>query len=598
MPEQLNALLFTDPPTPPNNSPNISPSNSSTLNEDTSQGERSLLVTENSCSTQKDSEGCALEESFSIRCDISKEDDLKRGETIMSSLQADENNVSKFIPGTFSDYATSLISLLLVAARKRSESAAHVLQLFVVANCIPRLQTRASTVKKTYSNLDPIYNWVPTPGDNVQPQWLTVEQQDLLEVLVEAKIPCRENTFEFSEQSAGAWISMLFAFYAELDERIRIGDTVNICGLSVLLIELIKTVGVCLCAIPSFDAVCAGFAKIQGPEAIKLTEKVPAQEESEDQNEEPPDLEDVCHGCLGRETFTERALPNTKAFLRQVASLSTCVIAARSLLHNASKLARQPKLVVEIASISPARTPISLVAPDVVSQYWAQKAGWDELVQEKTSDILTQLAKRSDSKSVPTWHGQVHCEATIMASLLSGSLPPLADGTSEEDVRGVFQRCITEMKLLKGSVPIGVSRKCCPLCAKLANIAATRIEGSLQTELPGHHDNFFAWVPPPDLPPDILQHMERWILDLISEKINPGSTMPRSAQSFDAWDLPEQKISLSEDIVESIINRIRARHGREVDRDKGCASKNSAPDKKKTDPGPGPEVRTAFQSAL
>ncbi|KAJ7204673.1 hypothetical protein GGX14DRAFT_459312 [Mycena pura] len=546
MREQLNALLFTDsPPTSPNNSPNISPSNSSMLNA--SQGERSLLVTENSWSTQKVSKGCALEKSFSIRCDISKEDDLKHGERIMSSLQADENNVSNFIPDTFSDYATFLTSLLLVAARKRSESAAHILQLFVVANCIARLQTRASTVKNPYSNLDPIFNWVPTPADNVQPQWLTVEEEHISRRLLAADIPRRENTFEFSEQSAGAWISVLLAFYVNLDKEIHTGDTVNICNLSVLLIELIKTVGVCLCAIPSFDTVCAGFAKIQEDGV-----------ESEDQNEEPPDLEDVWVGRarrdnFGRKTFTERALPNAKAFLRQVASLSTCVIAARSLLHVTSKLARQPKLVVEIASISPARTYIPHVGPDVVSQYWAKTAGWDEAVQQKTSAILTQLAKRSVSGSVPTWRGEVHCEATIMASLLSGSLPPPAeaDGTIGEDVRDIFQRCMPEMKLLKGSVPIGVSRKCCPLCAKLADIAATRIEDSLQTELPGHDDTFFAWVPPHDLPLDILQVMEQWILDLISEKISPGSTIPRSTQSSpasDASDLPRQKTSLAENI--------------------------------------------------
>ena len=133
-----------------------------------------------------------------------------------------------------------------------------------MANCIPRLQTRASTVKKTYSNLDPIYNWVPTPADNIQPQWLTVEEEHISRLLLAADIPCRENTFEFSEQSAGAWKLVLLALYVELDKEIHIGDTVRICSLSGLLIELIKTVGVCLCAIPSFDAVCAGFAKIQG----------------------------------------------------------------------------------------------------------------------------------------------------------------------------------------------------------------------------------------------------------------------------------------------------------------------------------------------
>ncbi|KAJ7212258.1 hypothetical protein GGX14DRAFT_564732 [Mycena pura] len=478
--------------------------------------------------------------------------DLSTGRRILKEL-SDEARCRTMIQPTFSKYLKALVSLLFASASDSPSHIPHQLQLFVVANCIRGLSSRAKRVEKAYI-LEKINAWQPDVDEEIGAQWLQVRHPTLAKILDKQRVKQKDDRFLFDHSTAPSWLQIICTCFAVLVEETKTqGEErlVDACSTMVLLVEVIKVAANPLCCVGSLDCLMAkiSVSKDNSPadEANDDTEAdddEAADERGEDEtNDEDPllllDLSATAkksNSGFSRGTFPANYHIHTRTFLRRLASVCSCIIAVSALFETVVRLARQKDLVIEITTVSPARSPISPVTPAEILEHWVAVKAWDEKVKAGVKAQLDRLASKTDI--LPRHSGEVHCEATAMTCLLLRALPPLErcpPGT-EKNVREAFNKFITDEPLPFSPVPIGVSRKCCPICAILAKLLANA-HNSLKIELPGHHSVYYPWVPPSTLPEDILKNLESEVLDLVQAHVDMVTQSTTSSPASNTGEL-------------------------------------------------------------
>ncbi|KAJ3746832.1 hypothetical protein DFH05DRAFT_990342 [Lentinula detonsa] len=101
------------------------------------------------------------------------------------------------------------------------------------------------------------------------------------------------------------------------------------------------------------------------------------------------------------------------------------------------------------------------------------------------------------SKMLDHWaKAKVHAEAALMG--------------------WAFAQCQAhDPQFLTNDVAIAVSKKCCYLCWRLQQkLNQTRV---LQLSLPGTHNGIFAWIPPSEIPEDILFQLRDELLTILRD---------------------------------------------------------------------------------
>ncbi|KIK70222.1 hypothetical protein GYMLUDRAFT_255390 [Collybiopsis luxurians FD-317 M1] len=123
----------------------------------------------------------------------------------------------------------------------------------------------------------------------------------------------------------------------------------------------------------------------------------------------------------------------------------------------------------------------------------------------------------------------IHAGAAVIGWILSSNTEP-----ESESVPSVF----LNMSQVD-SIPIGASQKCCHTCRMLDDIVDRRAWShptpGPKLVLPGFHDTFYAWSPPPGIPDDILLQLRRDLLDAAGEKVYSLST---KMVTMDIFNLP------------------------------------------------------------
>ncbi|KAJ3992995.1 hypothetical protein F5050DRAFT_822498 [Lentinula boryana] len=88
-------------------------------------------------------------------------------------------------------------------------------------------------------------------------------------------------------------------------------------------------------------------------------------------------------------------------------------------------------------------------------------------------------------------------------------------------------------QILTNDVPIAVSKKCCHLCWLLQEkLNQTKL---LELSLPGTHNGIFAWIPPRDIPEDILFQLRNELLSILRD-VDRSHSRQSSAASNDSED--------------------------------------------------------------
>lgn len=199
----------------------------------------------------------------------------------------------------------------------------------------------------------------------------------------------------------------------------------------------------------------------------------------------------------------------------------------------------------------------------------AMVKAWDFSPSEFTEieEPLT-LTRRRPSR------GACHCEAGIMATILAAATSSILAPSdivtplfSDSNIKKVFEKIVNSVcSLLLASaltliyhvqlapgvciilstfgtniseyclqepISIGVGKKPCPCCTILAEVLCEKY--SIKIEMPGAHSTFFPWLPPAWLPDEVLEAMEKKMLDLVKKFATapiPSSTSTSPASSY------------------------------------------------------------------
>ncbi|KAI0705288.1 hypothetical protein C8T65DRAFT_696412 [Cerioporus squamosus] len=167
---------------------------------------------------------------------------------------------------------------------------------------------------------------------------------------------------------------------------------------------------------------------------------------------------------------------------------------------------------------------------------------------EDYSDVLTsafeKLAKPLENY---TLDAAEHAEATLMALACSSrsdartvnAMGPGLETESTKTVQDMFKSALSAW--VSRVVPVGVSKKCCFCCYKLATLLKER--AGLDFVLQGMRSVIFLWVPPDGVPTEVLIDLRltlvRVLYDTIAEAVNTlRSVQTSSADSVSASDPP------------------------------------------------------------
>ena len=84
-------------------------------------------------------------------------------------------------------------------------------------------------------------------------------------------------------------------------------------------------------------------------------------------------------------------------------------------------------------------------------------------------------------------------------------------------------------QLFGTDVAIAVSKKCCFLCWLLHQ--KLNGKGDIKFSLPGTHNNIYAWIPPLEVPDDILVELRNDLIDIVQSVVGGHSRQSSRASS-------------------------------------------------------------------
>ncbi|KAJ7931246.1 hypothetical protein B0H13DRAFT_1858098 [Mycena leptocephala] len=145
------------------------------------------------------------------------------------------------------------------------------------------------------------------------------------------------------------------------------------------------------------------------------------------------------------------------------------------------------------------RRPINAVPPKQLLEYWGGRCTW---TKNPTIESIVKSFRATDPSART---GACHCEAGLMASLVARRKPkepPILSSSLSW--------------LAMPALPIGVAKKCCPICRMLGDALVS--EG-ITVELPGQHNHYHPWVPPHWLPEHILVKVEDKLLKIVEAMV-------------------------------------------------------------------------------
>ncbi|RPD71382.1 hypothetical protein L226DRAFT_537955, partial [Lentinus tigrinus ALCF2SS1-7] len=137
------------------------------------------------------------------------------------------------------------------------------------------------------------------------------------------------------------------------------------------------------------------------------------------------------------------------------------------------------------------------------------------------SSTFDKLVKKLDRTP---FHAAEHAEATIMGLAYANR-----DGTATTDPAAKSASTLQSI-FQANPVPVGVTKKCCFCCHKLASLL--KEHAGLDTVLPDTHSTILPWIPPAGIPSEVLVELRLALLRVMYDTVNTAvAQINRSGQT-------------------------------------------------------------------
>ncbi|KAJ3796451.1 hypothetical protein GGU11DRAFT_746111 [Lentinula aff. detonsa] len=153
---------------------------------------------------------------------------------------------------------------------------------------------------------------------------------------------------------------------------------------------------------------------------------------------------------------------------------------------------------------------------------WVEKIKQDSQMKAKLNEFFPglELGQKSFGRMSWSWsRAKVHAEAMLMAWVFT-------------------QSKMDPSKFFKEEIPIATGKQCCYLCYRLQE--KLNDVGSLKFCLPGSHHSIFAWIPPRNVPDQILVELRSDLLHIVSNILAQHSRQTSTVSSNSSLDRTSQ----------------------------------------------------------
>ncbi|KAJ3781844.1 hypothetical protein GGU10DRAFT_437046 [Lentinula aff. detonsa] len=153
---------------------------------------------------------------------------------------------------------------------------------------------------------------------------------------------------------------------------------------------------------------------------------------------------------------------------------------------------------------------------------WVEKIKQDSQMKAKLNEFFPglELGQKSFGRMSWSWsRAKVHAEAMLMAWVFT-------------------QSKMDPSKFFKEEIPIATGKQCCYLCYRLQE--KLNDVGSLKFCLPGSHHSIFAWIPPCNVPDQILVELRSDLLHIVSNILAQHSRQTSTVSSNSSLDHTSQ----------------------------------------------------------
>ncbi|KAJ6466252.1 hypothetical protein C8R45DRAFT_483972 [Mycena sanguinolenta] len=209
------------------------------------------------------------------------------------------------------------------------------------------------------------------------------------------------------------------------------------------------------------------------------------------------DLDEISEALPAGDRSPALATRECRAFYRAVNAACAWTIGPQTLLRQKISKVAAP-LFVSITEFP--LQDVRDLSGEALVEHWGSLGTWSESTRLGVNSHLGEFRKTT----VRTTSSTCHCEAGLAASIFL----PQKDLSSEDD---------TSPDLLKTPFTIGAAKKCCPVCSLLIDVLRTRHQVELY--ISGAHGRFQPWVPPKWLPDNVVQELEKRLVNIVGNMV-------------------------------------------------------------------------------
>ncbi|KAF7365056.1 hypothetical protein MVEN_00376800 [Mycena venus] len=440
----------------------------------------------------------------------------------------------------FHDFVSESLALLRAASvhmhRNPAESAhtEEAVWAYFMGSCLKQCQTRVETLGRLYRHRD-LKAWAPTHGVSFPSSNVNILNTTAEFALRELKVPQNPAGFVFDSETAPLWWECLIRLLNLLRKKILAANERNLKGIanvSAALHCVVKSTPSQMWQYRSLEEHLGGCRGNHTPTSTLVASRsaMVGEKEEGDNDSEAEQNEEAVDVLPSDEPLPASALPQCTVFHRLVDAITAWTTGPSYLLRTPISKSDVP---VDVSIINLPRLPVPPVSSGSLLKRWEQKINWTPEAKDDIDEKLRKVAEQNHDGT----RGACHCEAGLMASIL-GLYTQDPEGEELKKLTAVFNNFDTKACLflctLTRKHPIGLAKKCCPVCYMLAGLIKSTYEVDL--ELPGRHNRYHPWVPPHWLPEALLEQLEQEMLIVVSAIVMKKEHLAMSRASSPASD--------------------------------------------------------------
>ncbi|KAJ7284813.1 hypothetical protein C8J57DRAFT_1289545, partial [Mycena rebaudengoi] len=501
---------------------------SSTLSPASSEGSiHEVIVARNSLPPQHDLREDGQQRSVLTTKPLSMTDTLLSYSQPHHDFSVDLRKEAADFPSHCRNVVEAVRAAVVLQKQEPSIDFDSALSHYLVVQCWHKINCRARAIAKyTNSTGFDIYDWHPDSHelqDNQVVELVLPLAVLIAPALTEAQPNQPKYSVTFNADSAPTWWETLCSLASILRQSAKSNSVRDFVSASRTLHHLLGIIPPTLWACNSLNQHLAKVNALQNP--------------SEENTETDEEL------LISTDYLNNASLPNCKIFARALDS--ACAWTTAAWVPRNAKLA-DGRHDMNFRVVELPRQPVGTFSADELVERWRRLRLWTDEVAVK---VKTELELKLSNGFISPDKGATHCEAGILASMVS-------DSSAGPEVLKPLLHSLREYAADGRIVPIGVGRKCCPACSRLAKIVAEEV----QVALPGHHAQWYPWVPPHWLPDRIMQRIEEEFIGVVEAQAKTAWPTSTSSSPTSDTDFLIEPLSFKPAFID-IVKSWRARGG-------------------------------------